>query len=102
MGAVVARLADLAVVTSDNPRTEDPEAIIDDVVAGMEDAPLLREADRREAIAAALDEASPGDLVLLAGKGHETYQVLGTEKHPFDEAAIVRELMGRGEGKGGS
>jgi len=98
MGEVVARLADLAVVTSDNPRTEDPEAIIDDVVAGMGDAPHLRVADRRQAIGRALAEAHPGDLVLLAGKGHETYQVLGTSQVSFDERVIVRELMGRGEG----
>lgn len=89
MGAAVAEGADLAFVTSDNPRTEDPEAIIDDVVAGMEGALLRRIPDRREAIAEALDEARPGDLVLLAGKGHETYQVLGKERHPFVEREIV-------------
>ncbi len=94
MGAAAARLADLAFITSDNPRTEDPEAIIDDVVAGMEDAPRRRIADRRAAIEAALEEAAPGDLLLLAGKGHETYQVVGSERLPFDEGAIVRELLG--------
>lgn len=94
MGEVVARLADLSFVTSDNPRTEDPEVIIDDVVAGMGKAPHRRIVDRREAIAAALSEARPGDLVLLAGKGHETYQVIGRERLPFDEGAIVRDLMG--------
>ncbi len=100
MAEVVARFADLAIVTSDNPRTEDPDAIIDDVLPGLGDAPFLRVTDRREAMAAALEEANPGDLLLLAGKGHETYQVLGTEKHPFDEASIVLELleeMGREE-----
>jgi UDP-N-acetylmuramoyl-L-alanyl-D-glutamate--2,6-diaminopimelate ligase len=97
MGEVVARLADLAVVTSDNPRTEDPERIIDDVLEGMDGAHLLREADRRAAIAMAVKEARPGDLLLLAGKGHESYQVLGREKHPFDEAAIALEALGRGK-----
>ena len=96
----MARLADLAVVTSDNPRTEDPDRIIDDVLAGMEGASFLRETDRRKAIALALAEAREGDLVVLAGKGHESYQVLGREKHPFDEKAIVREAMERLGGGG--
>ena len=92
MGEVAARLADLAIVTSDNPRTEDPERILDDVEAGLRGAPHRREVDRRRAIAVALELARPGDTVLLAGKGHETYQVVGTEKQPFDEREIVREL----------
>jgi UDP-N-acetylmuramoyl-L-alanyl-D-glutamate--2,6-diaminopimelate ligase len=92
MGEVAIRLADVAIVTSDNPRTEDPERILDDVEAGMQGAPHHREVDRRRAIAVALALARPGDTVLLAGKGHETYQVVGTEKQPFDERAIVREL----------
>ncbi len=91
MGAVVARLADVPVVTSDNPRTEDPESIIDDVVAGMPGSPL-RITDRRSAIQRALEMARPDDMVLLAGKGHETYQVVGAERRPFDERLIVREL----------
>jgi UDP-N-acetylmuramoyl-L-alanyl-D-glutamate--2,6-diaminopimelate ligase len=93
MGAIAARLADLAIVTSDNPRTEDPERIIDDIERGMEDAPRLRLSDRREAIRTALTEGRPDDLVLLAGKGHETYQIVGTEKRPFDERAIVHEIL---------
>ena len=96
MGQVVAEGADVALVTSDNPRTEDPERILDDVVAGMDDAAFERIVDRREAIARALDLAQPGDAVLLAGKGHETYQVIGTEKRPFDERKIVRELLDSG------
>jgi UDP-N-acetylmuramoyl-L-alanyl-D-glutamate--2,6-diaminopimelate ligase len=92
MGGVAASLADLAIVTSDNPRTEDPEAIIDDIEAGMGSSAHLRVTDRRAAIAAALGEAREGDTLLLAGKGHETYQVIGTEKQPFDERAIVQEL----------
>jgi UDP-N-acetylmuramoyl-L-alanyl-D-glutamate--2,6-diaminopimelate ligase len=93
MGRIAAERADLAVVTSDNPRTESPEAIIDDVEDGMGSVPHLRLADRRAAIAAALAEARPADTVLLAGKGHETYQVIGTEKLPFDEREIVRGLV---------
>lgn len=93
MGRIAARYSDLAIVTSDNPRTEDPERIIDDVERGMEDAPRLRLSDRREAIRTALTEGRPDDLVLLAGKGHETYQIVGTEKRPFDERAIVREIL---------
>ena len=92
MGGVAAAFADLAIVTSDNPRTEDPAAIIDDIESGMGSAQHLRFTERRAAIAAALTEAREGDTVLLAGKGHETYQVIGTEKQPFDERAIVREL----------
>jgi len=94
MGRVVSGLADLSFVTSDNPRTENPETIIDDVVEGMGSAPYRRNADRRGAIREVLEEARPGDLVLLAGKGHETYQVVGLEKQPLDEGAIVREFLG--------
>jgi UDP-N-acetylmuramoyl-L-alanyl-D-glutamate--2,6-diaminopimelate ligase len=93
MGRIAAGLADLAIVTSDNPRTEDPELIIDEVEQGMGNAPHQRFADRRAAIGAALATARLGDTVLLAGKGHETYQVIGTEKVPFDERAIVRGLV---------
>lgn len=100
MGRVATELGDIAIVTSDNPRTEDPEAIIDDVVAGITGSHYHREADRRAAIAQALNQARPGDLVLLAGKGHERYQVLGTEKVSFDEPAIVRRLIQGQSGKG--
>ena len=93
MGRIASRLADLPIVTSDNPRTEDPERILDDIEAGMEGTPHERVEDRREAIARALAIASPDDIVLLAGKGHETYQVRGTTKYPFDEQLIVRELL---------
>ncbi|HUH13858.1 MAG TPA: UDP-N-acetylmuramoyl-L-alanyl-D-glutamate--2,6-diaminopimelate ligase, partial [Longimicrobiales bacterium] len=96
MGAVAERWADVVIVTSDNPRTEDPEAIIDDIVAGMSGGAFMRETDRRAAIARALGVASANDLVLLAGKGHETYQVLGTDKVSFDEKVVVAELLGRG------
>ena len=92
MGEVVERLADVAIVTSDNPRTEDPDAIIDEIEAGMR-APHVRITDRRAAIGHALDVATADDVVLLAGKGHESYQIVGTQKQPFDERAVVRELL---------
>ncbi len=92
MGEIAARLADIAIATSDNPRTEDPERILDDVEAGMRGREHYRETDRRRAIARALALAQPGDTILLAGKGHETYQVIGTVKQPFDEEQVVREL----------
>lgn len=95
MGRLAAELADLAIVTSDNPRTEDPDAIIDEVEQGMGQKPHERFADRRDAIARAVQIAGARDTVLLAGKGHETYQVLGTQKVPFDEAEIVHQLLGR-------
>jgi UDP-N-acetylmuramoyl-L-alanyl-D-glutamate--2,6-diaminopimelate ligase len=93
MGSVASRDADVAIVTSDNPRTENPDAIIDEIVTGMQPDRFTRITDRRNAIASALAMAAPGDVVLLAGKGHETYQVLGREKVPFDERQIVCELL---------
>lgn len=92
MGDIASRLADLAIATSDNPRTEDPERILDDVEQGMQGRPHRREVDRRKAIALALSLAQAKDTVILAGKGHETYQVVGTVKEPFDERQVVREL----------
>jgi UDP-N-acetylmuramoyl-L-alanyl-D-glutamate--2,6-diaminopimelate ligase len=103
MGRIAAEGADLAVVTSDNPRTEDPGAIIDEVEQGMGGVPHRRIVDRLAAIHAALAEARLGDTLLLAGKGHETYQVLGTDKVPFDESEIVRRAvkgLGRKENGG--
>ena len=93
MGGIAARGADVAIVTSDNPRTEDPERILDDIEAGMEGVSHERIEDRRDAIARALDIAGPDDLVLLAGKGHETYQIRGTARLPFDERRIVHEIV---------
>ncbi len=101
MGRVVADTADLAIVTSDNPRTEDPDRIVDDVVEGMEGASFRRITDRREAIRWAVGEARAGDLLLLAGKGHESYQVIGREKLDFDEASMVADALA-GPGKGGA
>jgi UDP-N-acetylmuramoyl-L-alanyl-D-glutamate--2,6-diaminopimelate ligase len=99
MGRAAAELADLAVLTSDNPRDEDPRAILDAVVAGAATVPGARyrvELDRRAAIAEALAEARPGDVVVLAGKGHETYQELAGEMVPFDDRQVVRELLTAG------
>ena len=93
MGAAVARHADIAVVTSDNPRTEDPAAIVDEVSAGVSGCDSVVIVDRLEAIHWALDAARGGDAVILAGKGHETYQVVGREKQPFDERRIVADRL---------
>jgi len=95
MGRIAAELADVVVVTSDNPRTEDPEAIIDDIEQGMGGVAHLRITDRLTAIHTALEQARAGDTLLLAGKGHETYQVLGREKVPFDEREIVGKAVNR-------
>lgn len=97
MGEVARRLSDVVVVTSDNPRTEDPAKIIDDIVTGMPAGDYVRIEDRRAAIAHALEIAQPEDIILLAGKGHETYQIIGTEKQSFDERAVVGELVGARE-----
>ena len=93
--AVAAELADLVVLTSDNPRTEDPEAILADIQAGMEgsDTPCLVVPHRREAIRRALDEARSGDTVVLAGKGHETYQEIMGKKNHFDEREVVAAYL---------
>lgn len=97
MGAVAEAAADVAIVTSDNPRTEDPDAIIDEIVAGMTAGEPVRIPDRRRAIGKALELARAEDLVLLAGKGHETYQVVGADKLPFDEREVVRALLGESD-----
>jgi UDP-N-acetylmuramoyl-L-alanyl-D-glutamate--2,6-diaminopimelate ligase len=94
MGEIAERGADCAIVTSDNPRTEDPDAIIDDIEAGMRSSGHERVTDRLAAIQRALDLAEDGDIVLLAGKGHETYQIRGTTSYPFDEKEIVKEMTG--------
>ncbi|WP_411279944.1 UDP-N-acetylmuramoyl-L-alanyl-D-glutamate--2,6-diaminopimelate ligase [Gemmatimonas sp.] len=93
MGGIAEALADVAIVTSDNPRTEDPDRILDDIEAGMTRRDHVRIVDRHDAIAHALRMATPHDVVVLAGKGHETYQIRGTTSYPFDEREIVRELM---------
>ncbi len=93
MGEVAARGSDFVVVTSDNPRTEDPMAIIAEIEQGLKGAHYTVIPDRREAIRAALTEAKPDDTVLIAGKGHETYQIIGTTSFPFDDRVVARELL---------
>lgn len=97
MGAIVGQLADVAVVTSDNPRTEEPQAIIDDILKGMEATGTQRhvEPDRRRAIALALSLARAGDTVVLAGKGHETYQEIGGVQHHLDEREEVAAFFAK-------
>lgn len=87
--------ADLIVVTSDNPRTEDPQRIVDDILTGFAPSfpPLHIELDRRTAITWALNQARPGDCVFIAGKGHETEQIIGTKRYPFDDREVVREAL---------
>lgn len=94
MGEVASRLADRVYLTSDNPRGEDPQEIIDDVKAGMlvTDA-LVVDADRRSAIAAAVADAAPGDVVVIAGKGHETTQTIGGVARPFDDRQVAAEVL---------
>ena len=93
MGAIAARYADYLYVTSDNPRTEDPQTIIDDILPGVGSAPHEVNADRRCAIEAAVQSARAGDLVAIAGKGHETYQIIGTQVLPFDDLAVAQEAL---------
>jgi UDP-N-acetylmuramoyl-L-alanyl-D-glutamate--2,6-diaminopimelate ligase len=110
MGAVAARLSDEVIVTSDNPRTENPQAIIEKILEGVESAlgggahkRTTVIPDRREAIHEAVGRARPGDFVLIAGKGHETYQIIGSERRPFDDRLVARQaLEARGGGKGAS
>jgi UDP-N-acetylmuramoyl-L-alanyl-D-glutamate--2,6-diaminopimelate ligase len=92
MGAAASRLADRAVITSDNPRSEDPERIIDDVAAGAR-GEVQRDADRRQAIERALHDAAAEDVVLIAGKGHESYQEIAGRRLPFSDQAVAREAL---------
>ena len=98
MGAAAARLADLAILTSDNPRTENPLSILSEVEKGIrqittDEGRYRVEPDRREAIRMALAEAGAGDVVVIAGKGHETYQILRERTLPFDDREVVREIL---------
>ncbi len=110
MGKEAASRADLLVVTSDNPRTEDPHAIIDEIVPGVRASTLpeiphremaeaksgfVIEADRRRAITLAIEAARPGDTVLIAGKGHEPYQIVGKTKFAFDDRVEVKRALER-------
>lgn len=94
MGQVAHRFADVCVVTDDNPRTEEPKQIIDDIISGMpHDAAVYRKPGRKDAIAFALTQLNAGDVLVCAGKGHETYQIIGTRSETYDERAYVAELM---------
>ena len=94
MGEIISREADMAIFTSDNPRTEDPEAILDEIVGGAEiGKQYLRISDRREAIRAAVMFAQGEDIILVAGKGHETYQIIGKTKHHFDDREQLKEAF---------
>ncbi len=94
MAAIAVKYADLAVFTSDNPRTEDPEAILDDMIAGIEaGSRYLKITDRAEAIKTAVMLSNAGDIILVAGKGHEDYQIIGTEKHHFNDRECVAALF---------
>ncbi len=95
MARAAEQLADDVYLTSDNPRTEDPAAILAEVAAGFTGGPRCVEVDRRAAIAAALSDAGPADVVLVAGKGHENYQIVGTVKHPFDDVQECERALGR-------
>jgi UDP-N-acetylmuramoyl-L-alanyl-D-glutamate--2,6-diaminopimelate ligase len=102
MGAVAGRLSDLIIVTSDNPRSEDPARIIEEILRGITPDTrrdtaqrLMTVPDRHDAIRTAIDLARPGDLVLIAGKGHEKYQVIGSQVLPFDDVAVARDALGR-------
>ncbi|MDO4337001.1 MAG: UDP-N-acetylmuramoyl-L-alanyl-D-glutamate--2,6-diaminopimelate ligase [Eubacteriales bacterium] len=95
MGEVSGRLADLTIITSDNPRDEDPQAIIDDIKTGMKktDGKYVEIIDRKEAIAYAIHHGEPGDIVILAGKGHEDYQEIKGKKYPMDERVLIADIL---------
>jgi len=97
MGAIAQELADLTIITSDNPRSEDPRAILKDILQGMPPEAKNRqlEVDRRQAIEKALTVAAPGDAVIIAGKGHETYQILGETVIHFSDVEVVEEFFER-------
>jgi UDP-N-acetylmuramoyl-L-alanyl-D-glutamate--2,6-diaminopimelate ligase len=103
MGAVAARLSDVVVLTSDNPRSEPPEAILEDIRRGIPAAAeTLVILDRRDAIARALEMGGEGVVVVIAGKGHEPYQVLRDRTVPFDDRQVARDVLARLAGAGGT
>ena len=95
MGEVSGRMADLTIITSDNPRTEEPQAIIDDIKTGIgrTDGSYVEICDRKEAIAYAISHGEPGDIIVLAGKGHEDYQEINGVKYPMDERVLIQEIL---------
>ena len=98
MGEVSSKLSDLTIVTSDNPRNEEPQAIIDDIVTGVKraDGEYITIIDRKEAIRYAIEHAKEGDVIVLAGKGHEDYQEIQGKKYHMDEREIVEEIAADG------
>ena len=101
MGEVSGRMAELTIITSDNPRNEDPQAIIDDIKTGIEktDGKYVEIIDRKEAIAYAIHHGEPGDIVVLAGKGNEDYQEIKGKKYPMDERVLIQEILDEDAGK---
>ena len=100
MGLAAAEKADLVILTSDNPRSEEPQKIIDEIAAGIPAGTSFEtEPDRAQALRRAVAVARPGDVVLIAGKGHENYQIDRSGIHPFDEREIVAEYMRKNSGK---
>ena len=95
MGEVSGRLADLTVITSDNPRYEEPQAIIDDIKIGMAktDGAYVEISDRKEAIRYVIEHGQKGDVIVLAGKGHEDYQEIKGKKYPMDERDLIRQVL---------
>ena len=95
MGEVAGRLSDFTIITSDNPRFEEPQAIIDDIIIGMEktDGSYIAICDRKEAIKYAIEHGQPGDVIILAGKGHETYQEIKGVKYDMDERVLIQEVL---------
>ena len=95
MGEVSGKMADFTIITSDNPRNEDPQAIMDDIRTGMEktDGEYIEIADRKEAIRYAIHHGEPGDIIVLAGKGHEDYQIIKGKKYPMDERVLIQEIL---------
>ena len=95
MGEVSGRLADLTIITSDNPRDEEPQAIIDDIKIGISKTAghYVEIADRKEAIAYAIRHGQPGDIIVLACKGHEDYQEIKGKKYPMDERDLIRDIL---------
>ena len=95
MGEVSGKLADLTIITSDNPRNEEPQAIIDDIKTGISktEGKYVEIIDRKEAIAYAIHHGQPGDIIVLAGKGHEDYQEIKGVKHHMDERDLIQEII---------
>jgi UDP-N-acetylmuramoyl-L-alanyl-D-glutamate--2,6-diaminopimelate ligase len=93
MGRIASEFADIPILTSDNPRSENPEAILADIEKGMTTTNYIKIADRKAAINKAIEIANPEDIIIIAGKGHEDYQIIGREKIHFSDQEVLKELM---------